>query len=73
MRELDQVAIAKAAGFDPATIRFDTAPMAVMEFAGAGYTEEAAADVAEREFAAGEFAPGGGWEVLIAQKPEEAS
>jgi SAM-dependent methyltransferase len=70
MRELDQVAIAKAAGFDPATIRFDTAPMAVMEYAGAGYTEEAATDVAEREFTAGEFAPGGGWEVLIAQKPE---
>jgi ubiquinone/menaquinone biosynthesis C-methylase UbiE len=70
MRELDQVAIAKAAGFDPETIRFDTAPMAVMEYAGAGYTEEAAADVAEREFTAGEFAPGGGWEVLIAQKPE---
>jgi ubiquinone/menaquinone biosynthesis C-methylase UbiE len=69
MRELDQVAIAKAAGFDPETIRFDTAPMAVMEYAGAGYTEEAAADVAEREFTAGEFAPGGGWEVLIAQKP----
>jgi len=70
MRELDQVGIAKAAGFDPATIRFDTAPMAVMEYAGAGYTEESAADVAEREFTAGEFAPGGGWEVLIAQKPE---
>jgi len=68
MRELDQVGIAKAAGFDPATIRFDTAPMAVMEYAGAGYTEESAADVAEREFTAGEFAPGGGWEVLIAQK-----
>jgi SAM-dependent methyltransferase len=70
MRELDQVGIAKAAGFDPASIRFDTAPMAVMEYAGAGYTEESAADVAEREFTAGEFAPGGGWEVLIAQKPE---
>lgn len=73
MRELDQVAIAKAAGFDPETIRFDTAPMAVMEYAGAGYTEEAATDVAEREFTAGEFAPGGGWEVLIAQKPEMAA
>jgi len=24
--------------------------------------------VAERDFTAGEFAPGGGWEVLIAQK-----
>ena len=70
MRELDQVGIAKDAGFDPASIRFDTAPMAVMEYAGAGYTEESAADVAEREFTAGEFAPGGGWEVLIAQKPE---
>jgi SAM-dependent methyltransferase len=69
MRDMDQIALATKAGFDPATIRFDTAPMAVMEYAGAGYTEESAADVAEREFTAGEFAPGGGWEVLIAQKP----
>ena len=69
MRDMDQVALATKAGFDPATIRFDTAPMAVMEYAGAGYTEESTADVAEREFTAGEFAPGGGWEVLIAQKP----
>ncbi|MFS0850326.1 methyltransferase domain-containing protein [Novosphingobium panipatense] len=69
MRDLDQVAMAKQAGFDPESVRFDTAPMAVMEYAGAGYTEDSAADVAEREFTAGEFAPGGGWEVLIAQKP----
>lgn len=69
MRDMDQVQLATRAGFDPASIRFDTAPMAVMEYAGAGYTEESAADVAEREFTAGEFAPGGGWEVLIAQKP----
>jgi hypothetical protein len=26
--------------------------------------------VADREFTAGEYAPGGGWEVLIAQKSE---
>ncbi|MEP2180349.1 MAG: class I SAM-dependent methyltransferase, partial [Marinomonas sp.] len=70
MRDTDQPALAKAAGFLPDTIRFDTAPMAVMEFAGAadGYSDENAGDVADREFAAGEYAPGGGWEVLIAQK-----
>ena len=71
MREMDQVQLAKDAGFDPETIRFDTAPMAVMEFAEAaasGYSQEAAEDVADREFTAGEFAPGGGWEVLIARK-----
>jgi hypothetical protein len=42
-----------------------------MEFAAqsGGYSEEAATAVAERDFTAGEFAPGGGWEVLIARKP----
>lgn len=71
MRDLDQVALATAAGFPVDTIRFDTAPMAVMEFAAqeaAGYSQSAADAVADREFTAGEFAPGGGWEVLIAQK-----
>ena len=72
MRDMDQVALAKNAGFPADTIRFDTAPMAVMEFAGAatGYSEESSTDVAEREFAAGEYAPGGGWEVLIAEKAQ---
>jgi ubiquinone/menaquinone biosynthesis C-methylase UbiE len=70
MREMDQVKLAKDAGFPEDTIRFDTAPMAVMEFAAesAGYSESAAEAVADREFVAGEYAPGGGWEVLIAQK-----
>ncbi|PEQ11414.1 methyltransferase type 12 [Novosphingobium sp. PC22D] len=72
MRDLDQIALARKAGFDPDTIRFDTAPMAVMEYAEAGYSAESATSVAEREFTAGEFAPGGGWEVLIAQKGEAA-
>ena len=73
MRDMDQVALAERAGFDRADVRFDTAPMAVMEFAAqaaGGYSEEAASAVADREFTAGEFAPGGGWEVLIARKPE---
>lgn len=54
-------------------MKFDTAPMAVMEFAAAaeGYSQEASEAVAKREFTAGEFAPGGGWEVLIARKPLE--
>jgi SAM-dependent methyltransferase len=68
MREVDQIALAKSAGFaDP---RFDTAPMAIMEFAAAdaSYTAEAAESLADREFTAGEYAPGGGWEVLIGVK-----
>ncbi|QMW24678.1 class I SAM-dependent methyltransferase [Sandaracinobacteroides saxicola] len=70
MRELDQVGLATAAGFPADGVRFDTAPMAVMEFAAAaeGYSAEASEAVADREFTAGEYAPGGGWEVLIAQK-----
>ncbi|OYU14089.1 MAG: methyltransferase type 12 [Alphaproteobacteria bacterium PA4] len=68
MREIDQIALAKAAGF--VAPRFDTAPMAIMEFAAAdaSYTAEATETLAEREFTAGEYAPGGGWEVLIAEK-----
>lgn len=72
MREMDQVALAERVGFPRADTKFDTAPMAVMEFAGTqseGYSEEAASAVAEREFTAGEYAPGGGWEVLISKKP----
>ncbi|MCC2976536.1 class I SAM-dependent methyltransferase [Sphingomonas sp. PL-96] len=71
MRDLDQIKLAREAGFPAETIRFDTAPMAVMMFAeseAAGYSQDAADSVAERDFVAGEFAPGGGWEVLIAQK-----
>lgn len=71
MRELDQVALAEKAGFPRESIRFDNAPMAVMEFAAgeaAGYSQDASEAVADREFTAGEFAPGGGWEVLIARK-----
>lgn len=73
MRDMDQFALAERAGFDRADVKFDTAPMAVMEFAGDadGYSESAAEAVAERDFTAGEFAPGGGWEVLIARKPED--
>jgi ubiquinone/menaquinone biosynthesis C-methylase UbiE len=71
MRDMDQIALAERAGFDRAAVKFDTAPMAVMEFAAAaeGYSQEASEHVAERDFTAGEFAPGGGWEVLIAHKP----
>lgn len=71
MRDMDQVQLAVDAGFARESVRFDTAPMAVMMFADSdavGYSQDAAEDVAEREFVAGEFAPGGGWEVLIAQK-----
>ncbi|MCS6987582.1 MAG: class I SAM-dependent methyltransferase [Sphingomonadaceae bacterium] len=61
MRDVDQPALARAAGF--VDVRFDTAPMAILEAAGA-------AGGAEREFVAGEFAPGGGWEILVGRKPE---
>ena len=72
MRDMDQIALAEKAGFDRSQVRFDTAPMAVMEFAAAaeGYSQEASEHVAEREFTAGEFAPGGGWEVLIGRKAD---
>jgi len=74
MRDMDQVALAQKVGFDRADIKFDTAPMAVMEFAAAeGYSLEASEAVAERDFTAGEFAPGGGWEVLIARKADAAA
>jgi SAM-dependent methyltransferase len=70
MRDKNQIAIAEDAGFPKDSIRFDTAPMAIIEFAAAAesYTEDAAEALADREFTAGEYAPGGGWEVLIAQK-----
>jgi SAM-dependent methyltransferase len=70
MREIDQVALAVDAGFARGSIRFDTAPMAMREFAGRGVGYDAAAvgEVTKREFKAGEYAPGAGWEVLIARK-----
>lgn len=75
MRNLDQVKLAIKAGFEEAHVRFDTAPMAIMEFAAeqdSSYSQEAAEEVAQREFTAGEYAPGGGWEILIGSKPEHS-
>ena len=70
MRDLDQVELSVDAGFERESIYFDTAPMAIMEFAMAdeSYSEEKAKELSEREFEAGEYAPGGGWEVLVARK-----
>lgn len=73
MRDTDQIALAVKAGFSRGKVYFSTAPMAILEASAqqaAGYTEASATAVAEREFKAGEFAPGGGWEVLVAEKPE---
>jgi ubiquinone/menaquinone biosynthesis C-methylase UbiE len=73
MREMDQVELAVRAGFPREEVRFDTAPMAIREFAAqkaAGYDAGAAEAVADRKFRAGEYAPGGGWEVLIGRKPQ---
>ena len=60
------------AGFPRESVRFDTAPMAIREFAAkqaAGSDARAAEAVAGRKFRAGEYAPGSGWEVLIGRKP----
>ena len=76
MRDTDQVQLAVNAGFPREAVYFSTAPMAIMEFAAqqaVGYTEKSSNAVADREFTAGEFAPGGGWEVLVAQKSEATS
>ena len=70
MREVNQPDLAEKAGFKKSNIYFDTAPMAIMEFAQQSetYDEEVARDIADRDFEAGEYAPGGGWEVLVAKK-----
>lgn len=69
MRDMDQIELAEDAGFDRRDVQFDTAPMAIMEFMSAGYDAASTSEVADRDFNAGEFAPGGGWEVLIGRKP----
>ena len=70
MRDVDQVELATKAGFKKESVKFDTAPMAIMEFVAMSenYDEDVARDIADRDFEAGEYAPGGGWEVLVAQK-----
>lgn len=72
MREMDQIGLSVDAGFEKENIAFDTAPMAIMEFAAQAaaesYSEELAEELSDREFTAGEYAPGGGWEVLVAKK-----
>jgi SAM-dependent methyltransferase len=70
MRELDLVALSAEAGFPRESVRFDTAPMAIREFAGRAkvYDGGIVKTLAERKFTAGEYAPGAGWEVLIARR-----
>ncbi len=68
MRDMDQIDLSVKAGFKKENVKFDTAPMAIMEMFGGGADAELAAELADRDFEAGEYAPGGGWEVLIAQK-----
>lgn len=70
MRNTDQIALALEAGFERDNIRFDNAPMAIMEMAALhdSYNEDIAKELSEREFTAGEYAPAGGWEVLIGRK-----
>ncbi|MEP0190426.1 MAG: class I SAM-dependent methyltransferase [Erythrobacter sp.] len=66
MRDLDQEQMARDAGFAADTVRFDTAPMAIIE----QFAPQPPPAPDEQDFAAGEFAPGGGWEVLIARKDQ---
>ena len=61
MRDLDQEQMAVDAGFAKESVGFDTAPMVMPEVESPKPDED-------REFVAGEFAPGGGWEVLVARK-----
>ena len=70
MRNIDQIQLSIDAGFEKDNVRFDNAPMAILEFAAQNesYQEEAAQELTDREFVAGEYAPGGGWEVLVATK-----
>ena len=70
MRNIDQIQLSVDAGFDKESVYFDTAPMAIMEFMSAQAPEqdEPQDSSKDQEFVAGEYAPGGGWEVLIAQK-----
>lgn len=71
MRNMDQIALATEAGFARSNVAFGTAPMAIMEAmqaANQSQNDELAKELTEREFKAGEYAPGGGWEVLVARK-----
>ena len=70
MRNIDQIQMAADAGFNKEKVSFDTAPMAIMEFAAAddSYQAEKTEELSDREFVAGEYAPGGGWEVLVVRK-----
>ena len=64
--------LAKNAGFSPETIRFDTAPMVIQAYTDAvanGLDSKAADMAADRSFKASDYAPGGGWEVPIGQRP----
>lgn len=63
MREVDQEKLAIAAGFEADQVFVDNAPMAALEFLSENQPEPE-----EQEFVAGEYAPGGGWEVLVARK-----
>jgi ubiquinone/menaquinone biosynthesis C-methylase UbiE len=67
MRNTDQIELAKQAGFSGEQVKFDNAPMAIMQLM-AQASNEAPPEPDEKEFTAGEYAPGGGWEVLIGKK-----
>jgi ubiquinone/menaquinone biosynthesis C-methylase UbiE len=60
MREVDQVAESVKAGFRREDIEFRMAPSAYRAAAGV-----------DRNFEAGEFAPGNAWQVLVTRKPTQ--
>lgn len=62
MRQMDQIGLAVGAGFVVDDVKFDSAPMAGLEFMASVSADDSP------EFVAGEYAPGGAWEVLVARK-----
>ena len=72
MRNIDQIQLSEDAGFNKDDVHFDTAPMAILEFANADAPVQED-EPEDREFVAGEYAPGGGWEVLVAQKQSKVA
>jgi len=72
MRNIDQIQLSENAGFNKDNVHFDTAPMAILEFANANAPVQED-EPEDREFVAGEYAPGGGWEVLVAQKQSKVA
>lgn len=64
MRQIDQVSLAVNAGFAEENVKFDSAPMAGLDTGVPTQADDSP------EFVAGEYAPGGAWEILIGKKAD---